>query len=60
MDSNKLNPNSNPGQLKLRLADILWFLQKQSLKLQRRSEFIMLSNLDPRQKMKNIFHISHS
>jgi hypothetical protein len=29
MDSNKLNPNYNPGQLKLTLADILNSLQEQ-------------------------------
>ena len=30
MDSNKLNPNYNSGQLKLTLADILYSLQEQS------------------------------
>ena len=60
VDSNKLNPNYNPGQLKLKLADILYTLQEQSLKLQRKSAFIMLSNMDLSQMMKNIFHMSHS
>ena len=31
LDPNKLNPNCNPGLLKLTLADILYFLQEQSL-----------------------------
>ena len=39
LDSNKLNPNYNPGQLKLTLADILYSLQKQSPLLKRRSEY---------------------